>query len=208
MNRPARKLEWIIWGGLFLVMLAILVAFVAAQLRSKPLPILGQLSEFALTDQDGQPASLDHLLGQVWVTDVIFTRCPGQCLRMTKQMSELQAALPAGEPIKLVSLTADPGFDTPSVLKKYGERFSAKPGWLFLSGDKHTINQIAVDGLKLVVADNPPAKQENPDDLFVHSTKFVLIDQRGQVRGYFEGEDAVSRPQIITAIKKLLREKN
>src|SRR2546428_2879809 len=127
MDKPTRSIQWIVWSGLTLVMLAIVVSFVATRLgvgvRSEAgaLPVIGAVADFALTNQTGRVVTLADLGGRVWVADIIFTRCPGACAKMTREMSELQVALPAGDSVSLVSLTADPGFDTPDVLKRYGD---------------------------------------------------------------------------------------
>ena len=76
----------------------------------QPLPVIGQIADFALTNQNGRAVSLADLRGQPWVADIIFTRCPGPCLKMTKQMKALQDALPPGSPTKLVTLTTDADF--------------------------------------------------------------------------------------------------
>ena len=207
MNRPAKSLEWTIWGGLFVVMAAIFVAFALSQFRAKPLPVFNALPDFTLTDQNGKAVSLASLRGSVWVTDVIFTRCPGQCLRMSENMKQLRTGLPDG--VKLVSVTTDPNFDTPAIFKKYAEHLGVDDGrWIFLTGEKPAIKKLVFDGLKLNSVEKKSDEQENPNDLFVHSTKFVLIDQRGQVRGWFEGETGESNPELLAAIKNLLREKN
>src|SRR5438445_1927832 len=139
MNRPARSVEWIVWGGLVLVMVAILGAFVISRSRQTvpPLPVYATVPDFSLTNQIGGVIALSDLRGKVWVADIIFTRCPGPCPKMTEQMSELQAALPPEEPVVLVSLTADPDFDTPEVLRRYGEeRGASADRWHFLTGQK------------------------------------------------------------------------
>src|SRR4051794_8016425 len=119
MQPASRKLERLVLAGLALVILVITIAFVRS--RQHPnLPVVGQVSEFALTNQLGQVVSLQDLRGQVWIADIIFTRCPAQCLRMTKNMATLQAQLPK---VKFVSLTADPAFDNPAILKTYANRF-------------------------------------------------------------------------------------
>ena len=147
------------------------------------------------------------LQGQVWVTDVIFTRCPGLCATLTKQMARLQAALPARAPITLVSLTADPEYDSPAVLARYAGQAGAAPGhWQFLTGEKKQLYQLAVDGLKFVVREIVPGERQSDADLFLHSEKFVLVDKQGRVRAYFDGTDTNSIPQIIPAAKALLRE--
>src|SRR5439155_5420423 len=130
MNPRARRFDFLIWGGLLLVVATLLLAFLLAQLRqraglAKPLPVYGQIAEFTLTNLDDRPVSLSDLRGHVWAADIIFTRCPGPCLQMTRQMKELQQALPPASQAKLVSLTTDADFDTSAVLKTYADRAGA-----------------------------------------------------------------------------------
>jgi protein SCO1 len=117
LNLSGRKIEWVVWGGLLITILALLAAFIVLPFKSRPLPILGQMPDFSLTNQDNQNVTLASLRGNVWIADVIFTRCAGQCPIMSAHMQSIQDELPAGQPIKLVSFTTDPAFDTPSVLK-------------------------------------------------------------------------------------------
>jgi protein SCO1 len=205
MTDPSRKLQWVVWGMLVLVVVAIGGAFVVSQISAKPLPVYNEVPNFSLTDQNGSAVSLDNLRGKIWIADVIFTRCPSQCLRMSTHMKELQAKLPSD--VKLVSLTTDPSYDKPAVLKKYSANFSSKDNWIFLTGDKRVINTVAVDGLKLAVQETTPEERANPNDLFIHSTKFVLVDRFGRVRGFYDGDEPQSIDQIIAAVKNLEREK-
>ena len=101
---------------------------------------MAPIADFTLTNQNGSAVSLADLRGQVWVADIIFTRCPGPCLKMTRQMKELQEALPPASQAKLVTLTTDADFDTPPVLKAYAERFGADTNrWMFLTGPKRRL---------------------------------------------------------------------
>lgn len=190
----ARTVEWAVWGGIAFVVLAILGAFVRERIHtpSKPLMVISQVADFSLTNQLDHPVTLADLRGQVWVADIIFTRCPGPCATMTKRMSELQAALPANTPAKLVSLTTDPAHDTPRALATYAERFGADPNrWHFLTGPKADLVKLAVNSLKLTVLDKEEAKRTSPDDLFIHSTIFVVVDKQGRLRAVFESLDNV-----------------
>lgn len=206
MTNSGSKIQFAVWGGLGIVIAAIVAAYVVSQVSSKPLPVYDDIPQFTLTNQNGAAVTLDTLRGQIWLADVIFTRCPSQCLRMSAHMKDLQAKLP--QDVKLVSLTTDPTYDTPAKLKKYAGSFSKSDNWIFLTGDKRVINNIAVDGLKLAVQDTPPNERENPNDLFIHSTKFVIVDKLGRVRGYFDGDDPQSTPQILSAVKSLQREQS
>jgi len=210
MNKPTRSIEWIVWGGLALVIVAIFGAYVASNLGTNhrpPLPVLSRVPDFALTNQLGHVVALGDFRGQVWVADIIFTRCPGPCPTMTRTMSELQSALPQTQPVKLLSLTADPEFDTPEVLRTYGEKFGAAPErWQFLTGNKLDVYRLATKGLLLAVDEVKADERTSPDDLFVHSTRFVVVDKHGRVRGSFDGTEGPSRQKILEAIQTLLKE--
>ena len=214
--KPPRT-ERLVWIGLGLTTAFLLLASLLAVLKvragfGKPLPVIGQVADFALTNQNGRAISLADLRGRPWVADIIFTRCAGPCLKMSRQMSELQHALPAGSTVKLISLTTDPEFDTPAVLKTYSERFGANPSrWWFLTGTKKQIAALAVDSLKLSAIEKKPEERQSPVDLFIHSTIFVIVDKHGQLRGVYEstGEDVDPRQvrmQLLAGIRRLERE--
>jgi len=211
-------MEWTIWAGLMLVALTLLLAFLLAEARlrssvGKPLPIIGSVADFNLTNQNGQVVSLADLRGRVWVADIIFTRCPGPCPRMTRQMKELQNALPPRSRAELVTLTTDADFDKPPVLKAYAAQYGADTNrWLFLTGDKREIARLAVDSLKLTALEKKPADQTSPEDLFVHSTIFVVVDSQARLRGSFEttGEEIDPRKvkaDILAAVRRLEHER-
>lgn len=213
MSRSLKPIQFVVWGFLLLVIGAIVGAFVwkqiqAGEVSGKPLLVYGKVNDFSLTNQNDQTISLESLRGKIWIADVIFTRCPLQCIRMTKRMRQLQEALPKDEPVQLVSMTADPEFDTPEVLKNYAQQYGAEQGnWWFLTGPKPEINRLAVESLKLVIYEKKPGEREVPTDLFLHSTRFVLVDQQGQVRGWFDGEKDETKGELLRAVKTLLREK-
>jgi protein SCO1/2 len=202
-NQSNRKLEWFVWGAILLTIVAITTAFVRSQIEKgqqidlRPIAIL---PEFTLTNQDGRAVSLGDLRGNVWVGDIIFTRCPAICPVMTKRMSGLQEALPA-KGVRLVTLTTDPAYDRPEVLKKFGERFKADfDRWTFLTGSKEDVFRVAVDGLKLV------ATEEKPGSI-LHSELFVLVDKQGQLRAAIQSDDPKMKLKVLLAIKRLLNEK-
>src|SRR5258708_1778335 len=218
MNQRARRIEWLVWGGLVLVILTLLLAFLLAQLKlgyswGKPLNVIGQVAPFTLTNQDGRTVTLADYSGRVWAADIIFTTCPGPCARMSRQMKDLQAALPQTSQARFVSLTTYPEYDTPPVLKAYAQqRFDADLNrWSFLTGSKKEIAKLAVESLKLILVEKEPAQREGPNDLFIHSTIFVVVDKHGRLRGSFEttGDDidpAMVKTQILAAIRRLEHE--
>lgn len=203
----SRPIQWAVWGGLGLIVLIILAAYVKNTQTRQTMPNYGVLPDFSLTNQDGQRVTLGDLRGQVWIADAIFTRCPGQCLLMSSHMKQIQDAVASGPPVRLVSFTTDPAFDSPAVLKKYAQRFEARDQcWSFLTGSKSALHAVEVDGLKLPVLDKPAGQQESANDLFIHSEKFVLLDKQGRIRGYFDGQEDGTVAAITAAAQALARE--
>lgn len=217
MQDASPRVSRTIWIGIGLVLLLVIFAFLLSGLenRRRPpaLPHLGQVTGFTLTNQLGQAVSLEDLRGKVWVADIIFSRCAGPCPRMTRQMASLQAGLPKDSNARLVSLTTDPVFDTPEVLDRYAARFEADTNrWWFLTGDKKGIAALAIDGLKLTAIEKQPEERTSVDDLFIHSTIFVVVDKQARLRGVFEtdGEGIVwtnMQSEILKAVQTLEREK-
>jgi protein SCO1/2 len=202
-----RKIEWLAWGALLVTFLALLAVLGLRRSRPGPLPFYGALPEFTLTNQDNQAVTLESLRGNIWIADVIFTRCAGQCPVMSAHIKDIQDALPRESGVKLVSFTTDPEFDTPQVLKNYGIRLGAREGqWIFLTGRKAELRRATVEGMKLSVLDKAPGQREDAADLFIHSDKFVLIDRSGRIRGYFDGQTAAGVAQAEAAARALARQ--
>ena|ERR1700722_5326926 len=205
------------WFGIILLLgLLCLAALLSlAELKNqRPLPVYGRIADFTLTNQDGQVTTLADLTNHVWVADIIFTRCAGPCPRMTAQMKSVQDHLPGNANVKLVTLTTDPDYDSPELLKRYGEHYGANfDRWMFLTGTKSEIAGLAANSLKLGSTPIAPADQKSAADLFIHTTIFVIVDKHAQLRGpiFQTGGDDVDwtnavRPSLLTAIKKLERE--
>ena len=216
MAETPQQLPRTLWLGMVLLLgflgLAYLLSLAEIK-QQRPLPALGRISDFTLTNQDGKITTLADLSNHVWIADIIFTRCAGPCPRMTGQMKSLQDSLPQNSSAKYVTLTTDPDFDTPEVLKKYGERFNADFNrWTFLTGTKNEIGNLAANSLKLGAVPVKPEDQKNPADLFIHTTIFVVVDKHAQLRGIFEtGGDGVDwtnavQPKLLATVHRLERE--
>ena len=76
-----------------------------------------ELPDFHLTDQSGNAFSRDDLTGKVWVADFIFTTCAGPCPIMSSQFTELQDRFSHLPDFRLLSISVNPEYDTPQVLK-------------------------------------------------------------------------------------------
>jgi protein SCO1/2 len=192
--------------------LAYWLSFAEMGTTRKTLPVLNQVTDFALTNQDDQITTLADFTNHVWVADIIFTRCAASCPIMSRQMRSLQDALPQHSPARLVSLTTDPDYDTPVILQRYGNHYGADfHRWVFLTGAKPQLASLATDSLKLGSTPVAPGDRKSPVDLFVHSTIFVVVDKQARLRGIFETEgDGIDwtnvQPRIVQTVRQLENE--
>ena len=170
-------------------------------LRQRTVSSYGTVPAFELTNQDGQPFGSTQLLGKIWIADFIYTTCPGPCPMISSRMSELQKPLEKTD-VRLVSFTVDPTRDTPQVLRGYAEKLHAEPGrWDFLTGPQSTIYDLSRNGFKLAISDGSEEK-----GLPVHSTRLILVDRHGEVRGYYDAAEADGMTKLLADTNHLLRE--
>jgi protein SCO1 len=199
------------WVGIVLLIgllsFVCLLSLLADMRYRQQLPFDGQIADFTLTNQDGTLTTLASLTNHVWVADIIFTRCAGPCPRMTAQMKSILENLPEKGDTRLVTLTTDPDYDSPAILKRYGERFGADfSRWTFLSGTKGQVAELAANSLKFGSTPISPKDQKSSVDLFIHTTVLALVDKHARIRGYYQtgGEDVdwenKTRPALLTAI--------
>ena len=214
-SRPLPRSVWLGCSLTFsLIGLAVFIAvYQNSRAQKTPLPVISQVADFTLTNQDGKITTLADFTNHVWVADIIFTSCAGPCPRMTQQMRQVQAKLPASSTAKLVTLTTLPEFDTPEVLKKYGTHYGADfSRWTFLTGEKMQIGLLGANSLKMSFQRVKPEEQKDAADLFIHTTIFVIVDKHAQLRGFFEtvgdGVDWTNGvlPKILATIRQLENE--
>ncbi len=161
----------------------------------------GAVPAFQLTNQNGQPFGSADLAGKIWIADFIYTTCPGPCPMISSRMSEMQRPLENTD-VHFVSFSVDPEKDTPAVLRGYAERLQAQPGrWDFLTGLKSTIYDLSVHGFKLAAGEHDG---ENGEPL--HSTRMILVDRRGQIRGYYDATAPDTITKLIADASRLAKE--
>ncbi len=104
-------------------------------------------TDLPLLDQHGNLLRFysDVLEGKVVVVSFIFTRCGAACPLLMGRMRAVQADLGdlLHERVRLVTISVDPEYDTPEVLKGFAERLGAGPGWVFLTGRKENVEWVA-----------------------------------------------------------------
>ena len=175
--------------------LALLIAGCAT---GPSLPSYGVVPDFALTDQSGRAfSSRAELDGKVWVANFIFTNCAGPCPRMTTQFRKIREETQGRNNFRLVSFTIDPARDTPEVLAEYGKRYRAEHGqWFFLTGAQSDLHNLSRNVFKL----------GDVNGQLEHSTRFVLIDGKGRIRGYYDSSDPEKVAELLSHINHLVED--
>jgi protein SCO1/2 len=156
------------------------------------------MPQFSLTNQNSEPISLDTFRGRPLVLTFVFTRCPlpNFCPRMSNNFEELQTAIKAGSDTlattRLLSITLDPGFDTPEVLKTYSGYHQADPqNWTFATGDEKEVE-------KLTRAFSVYRQTEG--GTISHGLATALIDKNGRIEKIWRG-NAWKPEEVIEEIK-------
>ena len=206
-----------LWGLLAIAIAAALGAAVWTALRVWPrqggwderplegLKNFGTVPDFSLMERSGKPFGLVDLRDKIWIANFIYTNCKDTCPLQSAEMAGLQNDLADKADIKLVSISVDPERDTPQALSQYAERFKADPDrWLFLTGEKREIYRLAQEGFRLSAVPASNAGQENGASI-LHSARFVLVDGKAQIRGYYQSTDAEAIKRLSRDLKKLLR---
>jgi protein SCO1/2 len=148
--------------------------------------------DFALVNQDGKRISLSKYKGQALVLTFIYTRCPlpDYCPLMTNQFVEIDKAIKQNPSLypetHLLSISVDPEFDTPKVLRSYGEQYTGDSGprafkqWEFASGSNDEVKKAAnYFGLQYWTE----------EDQIIHSLRTAIIAPDGKLAKLYNGNE-------------------
>jgi protein SCO1/2 len=149
-----------------------------------------------LLDQDGREVRFytDALRGKIVLISFIYTSCTDICPVLMHNLSDVQNSLGDrfGRDVFFVSISVDPEDDTPEELKKYAQRFEAKPGWTFLTGPKKDVDAVI------------RRFGEFQEDFEDHSMTFVLGDVKNarwsKMRGDLPQETVM--PRILDLLER------
>ena len=146
-----------------------------------PLPNIGPAPDFTLVDQNGEHFTLEKLRGRVTVVTFIFTSCSDSCPLLTAKLVDIQGQLGADEAaVFFVGITVDPLHDSPGVLKRYAELYSAPESrFAFLTGDFENIQRI-------VSSYGAYFSQKGERDVD-HTFLTSIVDQAGVLRVQYMG---------------------
>ncbi len=176
------------------------------RIEPDPPPVLRQLPEWRLVDQDGEAFGSADLAGEAYVASFVFTRCATVCPRLTSEVGRLQRRYreEGVEGVRLVSFSVDPEHDTPARLLDYaGSRGLDLERWSFVTGAEEAMRSVVLDGFALPMGERLDLAGGLVD--VAHATRLVLVDRAGGIRGYY-GSDAVGLDEVFHRTRQILAE--
>jgi len=157
-----------------------------------------------LINQDVKKIRINNFRGKAVAITFIYTRCPlpDFCILMSNHFSKVQKSLGKDKSLNgkwhLITISFDPKFDSPKVLKSYGESYRADfATWDFSTADEVSIRRLA-DGLGLSMADDEGG-------LIAHNLRTVLLDKEGRITRVISGNEWTPE-EVVDAMKKTIHE--
>lgn len=165
--------------------------------------IAHHVPQFQLTNQYQKEFGSINLKGKIYITEFFFTSCPSVCPKVAKQMEAIHRELSEEEDFALVSITLDGKRDSPEKLYDFAQNKDVNhSNWYFLNGNRDEVMNLAWDGFFVATYEDESLK----DDNIMHKGTIVLIDQKGQVRGMYDGKDTEAVQQVKQDVERLLKE--
>jgi protein SCO1/2 len=160
------------------------------------------IGSFAFLDQDSTMITNSDFRNKIYVADFFFTSCLSICPIMKTQMLRIYEEFDEDENVAFLSHSTDPKHDTVAVLREYAERLGVRSEkWHFVTGEKEEIYKLAQNSYMSVAAED----NEAPGG-FIHSSRFLLVDKEGRIRGVYDGTDPLDVDELIKDISVLLNE--
>tara|TARA_B100000886_G_scaffold308605_1_gene242327 strand:- start:536 stop:1126 length:591 start_codon:yes stop_codon:yes gene_type:complete len=182
---------------IFIILMGIGASWVIEKANaSHEIPIIKKVPNFNFTNQNGKSFSHNQLKNKINVLDFFFTNCPGPCPIMTYNMKSLYDDFSSSNDVQFISITVDPENDNIEVLKNYADINGINDQrWHLLTSELSKIKSLKRDGFMLFADDLPQG----------HAIKFILIDENGNIRKYFDGTDEASLSILKKDISHLVK---
>ena len=165
--------------------------------------------DFGLVNQDGKRIHLAQYKGKAFALTFVYTRCPqpDQCTLMSNNFAavdkQLQGDAAAYDKTHLLTVSFDPDYDTPKVMRSYGSGHTGRYSdetfqhWEFLTGSKDEVKGIAqFFGLRYFL------DTESGDEQVIHSLRTAVIGPDGKLFKLYRGNEW--KPEEIVADLKSL----
>jgi len=172
--------------------------------KEASLKITHRIKPFAFYNQDSILFRSEFLQGKVYVANFIFTRCSNICTDMISQMKRIERVFKNNNKVALLSFTVTPWYDDVKTLHQFSEKnHISSAQWSLLTGPKASIYTLARQSF---FAEESIGYNKDTNE-FLHSEHFVLVDQKGRIRGIYNGTLPLEADQCIEDMKLLIESK-
>jgi len=172
--------------------------------KEASLKITHRIKPFAFYNQDSILFRSEFLQGKVYVANFIFTRCSNICPDMISQMKRIERVFKNNNKVALLSFTVTPWYDDVKTLHQFSEKNQISSAqWSLLTGPKASIYTLARQSF---FAEESIGYNMDTNE-FLHTEHFVLVDQKGRIRGIYNGTLSLEADQCIEDMKLLLESK-
>jgi len=166
-------------AGVVLTLLLTAVAFVVikeAELSRTDIPVYTKLPEFTLLSADGETVTDSAMVGKVSLVAFMCTECDPRSAGAMVRFAELHDRYEHSDRVQFVVITTDPDHDSPDLLRHFSEELGVDSDrWTALWGQPETVRLLVEEGFHL-----------SWDPGVDTRSNFVLVDQAGRVRGFYE----------------------
>ena len=160
------------------------------------------ISDFELTNQNGEIITNNTYKDKIYIADFFFTRCKTICIAMAYNMSELQEFYKNDDDILFLSHSVTPIIDSVSVLRDYANKKGVIDGkWNVTTGNKKHIYELARKSYMVVTESGDGGEND-----FIHTENFVLVDKERRIRGFYDGTEKEDMEKLKKDIELLKKE--
>ena len=143
------------------------------------LPTIKKVPSFSGKLDNGKNFTEKDIQGSIPRVSFFFASCSDICPRMNSVLADIVARHTSKE-MTFVSITVDPENDTMQALEKYRKKHIYNDSrWKFLRIEKDSLLTLTINGFMVGSSDNPAN----------HSARFILLDDKSQIRAYFDPFD-------------------
>ncbi len=177
--------------------------FTAYNRKGKPYidTVYHKIADFSFTDQNSRTYnSTDSLNGRIYVAHFFYATPNGLSKSLIYQFTRVQSAFSDNPKVRLVSFTVNPERDTPEKMNLFAQKNGINyPKWVVLSGNRTEIETLAQKSFLQL-------NSGSQNDGFFNSSRAIVIDDEGHIRGIYDGTSARPTDEMMGAIRGLLIE--
>jgi protein SCO1 len=156
------------------------------------------IAPFQLITQSNDLFDSREMQGNIYLVNFFYTQCKADCIRKASEMLRIQEKLHYLKTVKQLSISIRPEDNVAALLDFSQRAHNDKTQWIFAKTEQNTANQLAANNFLLMQNDTL-----QHDSTFVHSTKTILIDREGRIRGYYNGDKPADNNRLMDEVKVL-----